>query len=145
MIEAATPGLEALVFESNASKFVQSPAIESISASITSIWQTLAIATVRGGIFSPEFLGQSQLVILVNLRWFQEPTNLGGALALSFLGGLLGGLSVLGVQVCVIIAEFSKLDEKVTDSEFEAGKVTAECEQSFDELRDLLTVACQSV
>ena len=126
------------------SELVQAPTIKAIistwaAAAAARRRPRLAIATVRGGILSPEFLGQSQLVILIDLRWFQQPTDLGRSFSLGFFGRLLCVFSIFGEEFCVVAAEFFQLDEEISTVEFEAGEVLAKGEETFDELRDLLS------
>ena len=128
------------------SELVQAPTIKAIISTWSAAARPrprLAIATVRGGILSPEFLGQSQLVILVDLRWFQQPTDLGRSFSLGFFGRLLCVFSIFGEEFCIIAAELFELDEEVSAVEFEAGEVLAKSEETFDELRDLLSEKSQ--
>jgi hypothetical protein len=123
---------------SDALETVAIPTIETVAFS-SSRRQTLAVTTVSSSIFGSELLSESQLIILVDFRRFQQPSDLRGSLALSLLGGLLSGFSIFGVEVGVVSREFLELDEEVSDVELEAAEVTAECEEAFDEIRYLCT------
>ena len=102
---------------------VEFPTVKAVSiiSGISARWQTLTITTIDGGIFRSKFLGQSQLIVLVDLRWFQQPANFSGSLTLCLLGGLLSCLPVFGIEVGVVSGELFQLDKEVTNIELESG------------------------
>jgi len=95
-----------LIRREDPSQLIKSPPIKAISAPKTDSRQSLTIPTISSSIFSSEFLGQSQLIILIDLRWLQQPTYLGGSLALSLFGGPSFGFYIFGVEFCIVVAEF---------------------------------------
>ena len=123
------------------SQIVEFPTVKAISSisGVYACWETLTVTTIDGGIFRSKLLGQSQLVVLVDLRWLQQPTHLSGSLTLRLFGCLLSCLSVFSVEVGVISGKLFQLDEEVTDIELESGQIIALSEERFNELSNLCT------
>ena len=123
------------------SQLVEFPTVKAISfiSGISARWETLTITTIDGGIFRSKLLGQSQLVVLVDLRWLQQPAHLSGSLTLRLLGRLLSCLPVFSVEVGVVSGKLFQLNEEVTDIELESGQIIALSEERFNELSNLCT------
>ena len=82
---------------------------------------------------------------MINLRGLHQAPDLLGALPFGVLGGLLGLLSVFGVELGVIIRELFQLDQEVSDVQLESSDIAAETEETLDELSDLDARFCQLV
>ncbi len=88
-------------------------------------------------VFRPQLVSESELVILINVCWFQEAANLGSTLSLRITGRFCRFFPVFGVQFGIVARELLQLNQKVSKMGFESRQILIEGEETVDKLLDL--------
>lgn len=79
-------------------------------------------------------LGDYLLVVLVDIRWFKQATNLRSAFSLRSIGRFLGLFPILRIQFGIVTRELFELNEEVPKIDFEPPEVLVQCEETINEL-----------
>jgi hypothetical protein len=82
-------------------------------------------------------LGQSELVVLVQIGRFEQAADLHRPLSLGFLGVGHLLLALFGEQLGVVAGELLELNEEVAQDDLELGEVVVVREEAVDEGLDL--------
>lgn len=79
-------------------------------------------------------LGHYLLIVLVDIRWFKQATNLGSAFSLRSIGRFLGLFPILRIQFGIVTRELFELNEEIPKIDFESSQVLVQCEETINEL-----------
>lgn len=91
--------------------------------------------------FVPKFLPQSQLIVVIlQLGWLHETTDLGSAVQVRLLLGGIFRLLLDLIKLGVITGELLQCDEEVAQVESELVVLRVESEQSLNESSNLWSI-----